>query len=108
MYFPISCCFQFSHLNLILTDTKTLIHILTTHTPTQTTQLSHAYKATYGKNLSDEMKSLHGDFGRLCRGIVLGGPKFDAMVIKGAVSGMGTDEEVLIEVRVYFLMVFGF
>ncbi|TPX66929.1 hypothetical protein SpCBS45565_g04151 [Spizellomyces sp. 'palustris'] len=82
-------------------DTKTIINILGTRTPDQCTQIAQAYKASYGKSLADDLKShLSGNFGKLCVGLATPLPEYDAECLREAVTGVGTNEDVLIEILI--------
>ncbi|KAI8907668.1 hypothetical protein DFJ77DRAFT_474872 [Powellomyces hirtus] len=82
-------------------DARTLIALLGTLTPSQCAQLSKRYKATYGTAVTDDVqKQLSGNFAKLAVGLVTPLPAFDAHWCKDALSGLGTNEDVLFETLV--------
>jgi annexin A7/11 len=78
------------------TDEKKLIEIFARHTNLELQQLRAIYKATYGKDMLDTLKSeLSGDFYRFARAVVLTPAENDAEALTVAMKGAGTDESML-------------
>ncbi|KAJ3294726.1 hypothetical protein HK104_003332 [Borealophlyctis nickersoniae] len=82
-------------------DDKVLIQILGFATPEQCHQLALAYKGYYGVALPEALKhSLSGSFGKMCVALATPLPDYDAMWVHDAVSGIGTNEDILMEILV--------
>ncbi|KAJ3324863.1 Annexin A13, partial [Gonapodya sp. JEL0774] len=78
-----------------------LIDILTKRTVVQVLEIANAYKANFGKALDEKIKSeASGNFGKFAIGLVTHPAEYDAQVLYHAMKGLGTDEDVLIEVLV--------
>ncbi|KXS12332.1 the Annexin Xii hexamer [Gonapodya prolifera JEL478] len=78
-----------------------LIDILTKRSVTQVLEIANAYKANFGKTLDEKIGSeASGNFGKLAKGLVMHPAEYDAQVLYHAMKGLGTDEDVLIEVLV--------
>ncbi|XP_072479686.1 annexin A3 isoform X1 [Notamacropus eugenii] len=81
------------------TDEKTLIHILTARSHAQRQLIAKEYRAAFGKDLKDDLKSdLSGNFERLMVALITPPALFDAKQLKKAMKGSGTDESSLIEI----------
>ncbi|XP_046452344.1 annexin B9-like [Daphnia pulex] len=81
------------------TDEKALISILCHRTCDQRASINLAYKAGYGKDLESALKSeLSGCFEKLMVALCLPIAEFMAREVHHAISGMGTNEDTLIEV----------
>ncbi|XP_075405415.1 annexin A13 isoform X2 [Tenrec ecaudatus] len=81
------------------TDEATIIEILSSRTSEQRQQIKHKYKATYGKDLEEVLKSeLSGNFEKAALALLDRPSEFAARQLQKAVKGLGTDEAVLIEI----------
>jgi annexin A7/11 len=80
-------------------DDTAIIAIIGRKSPVQMQQISQAFKACYGKDLTDKIASeTSGDYGRLCVALTKNLAQYDAECLQDAVIGFGTDEEALIEI----------
>lgn len=83
------------------TNENQLIEVLGTTSAPQMDQIAKSFKAALGKDLLEEIKSeTRGNFATLAQDLVTPAAHFDAKCVQSAVQGMGTDEELLIEVIV--------
>ncbi|KAJ3161678.1 hypothetical protein HDU86_006448 [Geranomyces michiganensis] len=83
------------------TDEAGLIAVLCKRTPDQAPYISQAYKAHFGRELVKDLESECG--GNLKKVMVLlaqGLPEVDAILLKQAMAGVGTDEDGLLEILV--------
>ncbi|XP_040835378.1 annexin A13 [Ochotona curzoniae] len=81
------------------TDEAGIIEVLSTRTSEQRQQIKQKYKATYGKDLEDVLKSeLSGNFEKTALALLDRPSEYAARLLKKAMKGMGTDESRLIEV----------
>ncbi|ESN96017.1 hypothetical protein HELRODRAFT_68265 [Helobdella robusta] len=81
------------------TDEKSIIDVLGYRTNIQRMHIVKQFKAMFGKDLAKELTSeLSGKFLTCCEALCLPPDVFDASQIKKAVKGLGTDEDVLIEI----------
>ncbi|KAH9498198.1 Annexin A6 [Bulinus truncatus] len=81
------------------TDEDALINVLAYRSSPQRTQIVAAYKTMFGKDLVSDVKSeTSGNFCEALKGLLLKPSEFDAHMLRGAIKGLGTDEEVLIEI----------
>ncbi|XP_072479687.1 annexin A3 isoform X2 [Notamacropus eugenii] len=70
------------------TDEKTLIHILTARSHAQRQLIAKEYRAAFGKDLKDDLKSdLSGNFERLMVALITPPALFDAKQLKKAMKG---------------------
>lgn len=82
------------------TDEKAIIKILTTRTNKQVLAIRQAYSKLYeGKDLIENIKDeTSGNFEKTAITLLVSRADFDAKCLYEAMSGMGTDEAVLIEI----------
>lgn len=81
------------------TDEATIIEILSSRTSSERQQIKQNYKATYGQDLEEVLKGeLSGNFEKTALALLDRPSEYDARQLHKAMKGLGTDEEVLIEV----------
>ncbi|KAM6898614.1 annexin A11b [Lycodopsis pacificus] len=81
------------------TDENAITELLGSRTNKQRVPMVAAYKTTYGKDLSHDLKSeLTGNFEKLVLAMVKSASHFDASELREAIKGAGTDEACLIEI----------
>ncbi|ESO88111.1 hypothetical protein LOTGIDRAFT_219490 [Lottia gigantea] len=81
------------------TDEDQIIATIVGHTNAQRQELREAFKAAYGKDLVDDLKSeLRGDLEEVTVGLMTPPRVYDARQLHYALSGAGTDETILIEI----------
>ncbi|XP_038625866.1 annexin A1 [Tachyglossus aculeatus] len=82
-------------------DEATMIEILTKRTTAQRQQIKAAYLQAKGKPLDEALKKvLKGHFEEVVLGLLKTPAQFDADELRGAMKGLGTDEDTLIEILV--------
>ena len=80
-------------------DKKTIIDITVNRTNAQRQQIKEAYKASYGRDLMKDLKSeLHSHLEDGILALFTDPIEYDADELRGAMKGMGTNEDTLIEI----------
>ena len=83
------------------TDESALIKICANRNNRQRQEIKNAYKAMYGRDLISDLKSeLHGKFEDAMVALFTEPIEYDADQLRGAMKGMGTNEDTLIEIIV--------
>lgn len=81
------------------TDEAKIIEVMAKHTNQQRQEIALTFKTQYGKDLKAELKSeLGGRFEDVVLALLEKPVKYDAMQLKEAIKGIGTDESTLIEI----------
>ncbi|KAM7389070.1 hypothetical protein PAMP_023067 [Pampus punctatissimus] len=81
------------------TDEDVILMLLTSRSNDQRQQIKAAYKKAYGKDLVSALKSeLGGLFESLIVALMTPSVSYDASQLQKALKGVGTDDEVLIEI----------
>uniref|UniRef100_A0A1I8I777 Annexin n=1 Tax=Macrostomum lignano TaxID=282301 RepID=A0A1I8I777_9PLAT len=81
------------------TDEKTIIDVMARRPSHQRAEIARAFKTAYGKELVDAFKSeLSGSFYKTCKSLCYVLCEFDAICLREAMEGIGTDEEALIDI----------
>ncbi|KAL7297824.1 hypothetical protein TKK_0008857 [Trichogramma kaykai] len=81
------------------TDEKSIIQVLANRTNLQRQQIAEQFKTLYGKDLIKDLKSeTSGNFEKLLVAMMTPLPQYFAKELHEAMSGIGTEENVLIEI----------
>ena len=80
-------------------DKKPIIEICLGRTNAQRVEIADAYKAYYGKDIREDLKSeLHGNFKDTVIALFTDPIEYDADELRKAMKGLGTNEDTLIEI----------
>lgn len=80
-------------------DKDAIVAVLGARTNKQRQEIAAKYQQKYGKNLTDDLKSeLSGKFEDAIVSMLLVPESHDAVALHDAMSGIGTDEQVLVEI----------
>lgn len=80
------------------TDEDAIIEVLTNIDSSQRVECEKHYKSAYGKSLVDQLKGeLRGEFEDAVVALMCDPCTYAARICRGAMKGIGTDEELLIE-----------
>ncbi|CAL8095731.1 unnamed protein product [Orchesella dallaii] len=80
-------------------DNDEVISVLAKRNSNQRERIEDAYKSMFGKDLVDDLKDeLGGNFERVVVALMHPWPQFSARAIKKACDGLGTSEEILIDI----------
>ncbi|CAL8091830.1 unnamed protein product [Calicophoron daubneyi] len=81
------------------TDEDAIIDVMTHRTADQRAEIVLQYKTMYGKSLIDHLHSeIHGHFFQCVEALCHSLPDLDAIQLRKAMEGAGTDEDALIEI----------
>ncbi|KAK6181663.1 hypothetical protein SNE40_009474 [Patella caerulea] len=81
------------------TDEDAIINVLCYRSNPQRQEIVKTFKTMFGKDLIDELKSeLSGSLSDTIKCLCMAPDEFDAYQLRKAIKGLGTDEDVLIEI----------
>ncbi|CAK9297034.1 unnamed protein product [Gordionus sp. m RMFG-2023] len=81
------------------TDEKTIVNVLGKRSNKQRQQIIVQYKMLYGKDLINDLKGeLSGKFEAVIIALLVPTYEYDARLLRGSIRGLGTDEDLLIEI----------
>ncbi|NP_001290776.1 annexin A4 [Esox lucius] len=81
------------------TDEAAVIDVLARRTVAQRQRIKEVYKATVGKDLTEDLQGeLTGHFEEVVLGLLMTPPVYDASELKNAMKGAGTEEAALIDI----------
>lgn len=81
------------------TDEDAIIRVLTNHCNFQRVEIEKTFKTMYGRDLKSDLKSeVSGKFLDIALALLEPPRLYDAQLCNGAIKGVGTDEDTLIEV----------
>ncbi|CAH1776035.1 unnamed protein product [Owenia fusiformis] len=81
------------------TDEATIINVLAYRSNSQRLEIAKVFKTMFGKDLTKELNGeLSGNFCDIMVGLLLHPANYDANEIRKAVEGLGTDDDVLVEI----------
>ncbi|DBA13540.1 TPA: hypothetical protein GDO54_018651 [Pyxicephalus adspersus] len=83
------------------TDEDTIMKILTSRSNDQRQQIAVAFKTLFGRDLVDDLKSeLTGKLEKVIVALMTPSKLYDALELRNAMKGAGTDDDTLIRVMV--------
>ncbi|XP_076456172.1 annexin A6-like [Babylonia areolata] len=81
------------------TDEDAIINVLCYRSNPQRMEICTTYKTMFGKDLVDDLKGdTSGNFFEVLKSLLMAPAEFDAYQCRKAIKGLGTDEDVLIEI----------
>ena len=81
------------------TDEDTLIKVVANRTNRQRQEIKAQYKSTYGRDLVEDLKKeCHGKLEDAFVALFTDPIEYDADALRGAMKGIGTTEDTLIEI----------
>ncbi|KAK7092446.1 annexin A6-like [Littorina saxatilis] len=81
------------------TDEDALMNVLCYRSNPQRMEIRSMYKSMFGEDLVEDIKGdTSGNFCEVLKGLLMAPAEFDAYQCRKAIKGLGTDEDVLIEI----------